>query len=80
MKLSVIERHNLNEMIKTQTFYGIPLEQITQDVLEEIDASEARILYVVSCMIGWEVRDYESFDFYPYEAEEYLKKFSLNHS
>ena len=77
MKLTAAERNHLNEMIDTQTFYGIPLEQVTQEILEEIDHTEARTLYIVACMLGWDMRDKESLDHFPYEAEEYLKKFQL---
>ena len=77
MKLSVSERRSLNEMIDTHTFFGIPLEEVDQELLEAIDAEEARVLYIVACMLGWDFRDRESFDHYPYEAEEYLRKFAL---
>lgn len=77
MKLSSLERAHLNKMIDSQTFFGIPIEEVTAELLEAIDTDEARVLYIVACMLGLEVRDKESFDHYPYEAEAYLKKFML---
>ena len=80
MRLSSRERADLLDMIDTHTFYRIPLEQVTPDILEEIDADDARVLYIIACMIGCEYRDKESMDHYPYEAEEYLRKFRLTKS
>ena len=80
MKLSVLERHNLIEMIETHTFYGIPLNTIGPEILDEIDTREAQILYIVASMIGWEIRDQESFEIFPFEAENYLNKFRKNPS
>lgn len=77
MKLSTMERLQLVSMIETQTFYGIPIEEVTQELLEELDASDARILYIIASMLGWDVRDKESYDIYPFEAENYLKKYTL---
>ena len=77
MKLSTMERLQLVSMIETQTFYGIPIEEVTQELLEELDASDARILYIIASMLGWDVRDKESYDNYPFEAENYLKKYTL---
>lgn len=77
MKLSTIERLQLVNMIETQTFYGIPIEQVTQELLEELDSEDTRILYIIASMLGWDVRDKDSYDNYPYEAEEFLKKFQL---
>lgn len=77
MRLTSKERSDLKTMIETHTFFGIPIEEIDQEIMEMIDTNEARVLYIVASMLGWEVRDKESFDQYPYEAEEYLKKFTL---
>jgi hypothetical protein len=79
-KLSTIERTTLNEMINTRTFFGIPLEDITPDILEAIEYEDARILYIVASMLGWECRDRDCEDSYPYEAEEVLKRFMINGS
>lgn len=76
MRLTTAERHQLNSMIETQTFFGIPLNEITHEVLDEIDQQGARTLYIVASMLGWEARDKD--DTYPYEAEEYLKRFRLS--
>ncbi len=57
MRLTATERRDLNTMITTQTFFGIPLEEVDQVIIEMIDTDEARILYIVACMLGWEVRD-----------------------
>lgn len=77
MKLSTMERLQLVNMIETQTFYGIPIEEVTQELLEELEADEARILYIIASMLGWEMRDKQSQEEYPYDAENYLKKFTL---
>jgi hypothetical protein len=78
-RLSSLERDDLNMMIETHTFYGIPLEDVSPDILHEIDNDETVVLYIVACMLGWEVRDRDSFEHYPHEAEQYLKKFLLKH-
>lgn len=78
MKLSPLERVHLNKMIDSQTFFGIPIEEVTEELLEAIDTDEARVLYIVASMLGLEARDKESYDHFPYEAEEYLKKFRLH--
>lgn len=80
MRLTKDERAMLNEMIETHTFYGIPLEEVTVDILEDIDPEDSRILYIVACMVGCEMRDKESFDHFPYDAEAYLSKFRLKKS
>lgn len=80
MRLTADERAMLTEMIDTHTFYGIPLEDVTINMLEDIDAEDTRVLYIVACMVGCEMRDKESFDHFPYDAEEYLKRFRLQKS
>ena len=77
MKLTPVEKAHLNKMIDSQTFFGMPIEEVTAELLEAIDTEEARVLYIVASMLGLEVRDKQSYDHYPYEAEEYLKKFRL---
>lgn len=62
-------------MIDTQSFYGIPLQEVTADIIHDMDADSARELYVVASMLGWDARDKQVNDHYPYEAEEYLRKF-----
>lgn len=77
MKLSVEERRSIIEMIETQTFYGVPLEDISPTALEYMDVEDTKTLYIVISMIGCDYRDKDSYNNFPYDANEYLKKFRL---
>lgn len=74
MKLTDRKREQLLDMIETQTFYGVPLSEISVGIIDEVDQEEVRDLYIISYMLGCQVRDIESYDRFPYEANEYLKK------
>jgi hypothetical protein len=77
MRLTKKKREELLDMIDSQTFYGVPLGDISVDIIDEVDEQDVRDLYIVAYMLGCEVKDRESFDHFPYEANEYLKKFRV---
>jgi len=47
----------LEEMIETQSFYGIPISEIDDDMMEEMDNDELRELYVIVNMLHWKEID-----------------------
>lgn len=47
----------LEEMIENEMFYGIPLKQIDDDMLECMDTEELRELYVIVNMLHWKAID-----------------------
>lgn len=47
----------LEEMIQTETFYGIPIADIDSDMLEELDTEDLRTLYIITNMLHWQVID-----------------------
>lgn len=77
MRLTEKKRQQLIDMIESQTFFGLSLGEISVDILDEIDEDDVRDLYIVTYMLGCEIRDIESYEQFPYEACEYLKKFRL---
>ncbi len=77
MKLTKHRRKELQHMIETYTFNGIPLSEMGVEYLDEIDQDDVRTLYIISYMLGYDSIDKDSYVHYPYAAEEYLKKFRL---
>lgn len=47
----------LEEMIQTETFYGIPISDIDFDMLDEMDTDDLRTLYVIANMLHWKAID-----------------------
>lgn len=47
----------LEEMIQTETFYGIPIIDIDENMIEDMDNEDLRTLYVIVNMLHWQAID-----------------------
>lgn len=47
----------LEEMIENEMFYGIPIRDIDDDMMECMDTEELRELYIVVNMLHWKAID-----------------------
>jgi hypothetical protein len=47
----------LEEMIQSETFYGIPISDIEPYMLDELDTDDLRTLYVIVNMLHWQAID-----------------------
>lgn len=47
----------LEEMIQTETFYGIPLNDIDISMLDDMNNDDLRTLYVIVNMLHWQYID-----------------------
>ena len=77
MKLSTRDRVNINRMIRTETVYGLPLSEVTQEIFEAFDEEEIKTLYIVTSMLQWKCFDDITSEHFPEDANQYLKKFTL---
>jgi len=47
----------LEEMIQNQIFYGIPISEISSDMLDDMDNEDLRTFYIIVNMLHWEAID-----------------------
>lgn len=47
----------LEEMIEHEMFYGIPISEISEDMMDSMDEDELREFYVVVNMLHWKAID-----------------------
>lgn len=47
----------LEEMIQTETFYGIPISEIDPSMLETMETDDLRTLFVIVNMLHWRAID-----------------------
>lgn len=73
-----IKKAMLNNMIEHETFYGVPLELVDGDMIEQMNEEQLQTFWTVATMLQFDVIDEMVRDMYPYEAEYILSKFSIN--
>lgn len=77
MKLSAEDRVIINRMIKSETLYGLPLSEITEDMFDALDEEDIKTLYIVTSMLQWNCFDEMSREHFPEDAHNYLKKYTI---
>lgn len=76
--MDVIERAMLQNMIDHETFYGLPIDLVDPEMIEQMTQEQLRIFWVVANMLQSKNIDKLVENQYPFEAEYYLSKYSLN--
>jgi hypothetical protein len=76
--MDVIERAMLQNMINHETFYGLPIDLVDPEMIEQMTQEQLRIFWVVANMLQSTNIDKLVEHQYPFEAEYYLSKFTIN--
>jgi hypothetical protein len=76
--MDVIKRAMLQNMIEHETFYGVPIELVDPEMIDCMNEEQLRIFWVVANMLQVETIDKLVENEYPFEAEYYLSKFTIN--
>lgn len=73
-----IQRAMLQNMILHETFYGIPIDYVDGEMIQHMNDEQLRVFWIVANMIQMDAIDKLVETHYPFDAEFYLSKFSLN--
>lgn len=76
--MDIIKKAMLKNMIQHETFYGVPIELVDEDMIDQMTPDQLQTFWVVATMLQYEVIDSLVVDMYPYEAEYILSKYSIN--
>lgn len=78
--MDIIRRAMINNMIDHETFYGVPIELVDPEMIEHMSPEQLQTFWVVTTMLQAELIDKMVETQYPYEADYYLSKFTINPS
>lgn len=78
--MDIIKRAMLNNMIEHETFYGVPIELVDPEMIECMNPDQLQTFWVVTTMLQCDLIDKMVENQFPFEAEYYLSKFTINPS
>lgn len=78
VSMDIVKKAMLNNMIQHETFYGVPIELVNNEMIDLMDQDQLQTFWIVATMLQFEAIDEIVATDYPYEAEYLLSKFTIN--